>query len=428
MSKKRWSKDTICIKGGYNPTPGNPIAAPLVQSTSYNFENADQVANLFDLKESGHLYSRISNPTVSYLEEKFTKLEGGVGAVAVSSGQAATLLAILNICQAGDHIISTSAIYGGTFNLLSTTLKKLGIETTFISTDISKEEILSNIKPNTRLLFGETIGNPGLNVLDLKKFASAAKEAQIPLIVDNTVATPYLLNPFEHGANIVVHSTSKYADGHSIALGGIIVDGGNFNWNNGKFDCLVEPDESYHGLQYVDTFGESAYIVKLRVTLLRDLGSSMSPFNAFLTNLGLETLHLRMERHSSNALALAKYLQQHPKVTWVSYPLLETQKDYEVAREYLPKGASGILTFGIKGEVEAAKELIDELELVKLVVHLGDVRTTLLHPASTTHRQLSEKDLISTGVTKDLIRVSVGVENIEDIINDFEQALNKVGK
>lgn len=428
MSKKEWGKETICIKGGYNPTPGNPIAAPLFQSTSYNFENADQVANLFDLKESGHLYSRISNPTVSYLEEKFTKLEGGVGAVAVSSGQAAAFLAVLNICQAGDHVISISTIYGGTYNLLATTLKRLGIETTFISPDISKEEILSKVKPNTRLLYGETIGNPGLNVLDLKKFASAAKEAEIPFIVDNTLATPYLLNPFEYGANIVIHSTSKYADGHSVALGGIIVDGGNFNWSNGKFDCLVEPDESYHGLQYVDTFGESAYIVKLRVTLLRDLGSTMSPFNAFLTNLGLETLHLRMERHSSNALALAKYLQQHPKVNWVSYPLLETQKDYEVVREYLPKGASGILTFGIKGGVEAAKKLIDELKLVKLVVHLGDVRTTLLHPASTTHRQLSEEDMVSTGVTKDLIRVSVGIENIDDIINDFEQALKKVGE
>lgn len=425
---KNWRKGTVCIKGGYSAASGDAVAAPLVQSTSYRFQDADQVANLFDLKESGHIYSRISNPTVGYLEEKFANLEGGVGAVAVSSGQSATLLAVLNICEAGDHVISVSTIYGGSFNLLSTTLKKLGIETTFVDPNASREDILSKVKPNTKLIYGESIGNPGLNVLDFKKFSYVAKEAQIPLVIDNTVATPYLFNPFEHGANIVVHSTSKYSDGHSVALGGIIIDGGNFDWNNGKFNCLVEPDESYHGLQYVDTFGESAYIVKLRVTLLRDLGTTMSPFNAFLTNLGLETLHLRMDRHSSNALALAKFLQGHKNVNWVSYPLLETQNDYDLAREYLPKGASGILTFGIKGGVDAAKELMNNLKLVPLVVHLGDARTTILHPASTTHRQLSEEELLSTGVTTDLIRVSVGIEDINDIIEDFEQALNKVGE
>lgn len=424
---KNFSKDTLCIRGGFNPKAGDPVTQPLVQSTSYKFESCDQVANLFDLKEAGHIYTRISNPTVSNLEEKFLALEGGVGAVSVSSGQSAVLLAVLNICKAGEHIVVLSTVYGGTFNLLGTTLKNLGVEASFISPDCSEEELEKSIKDNTKLIIGESLGNPSLRVLDMKKFSKVAKANRIPLIIDNTVATPYLFNPLEHGANIVVHSTSKYSDGHSLALGGIIVDGGNFNWDNGKFSCLVEPDESYHGLKYVEAFGEAAYITKLRVTLLRDLGCTTSPFNAYLTNIGLETLHLRMERHSSNALTLAKFLEKNENVTWVDYPLLESHKDYELAREYFTKGASGLLSFGIKGGREAAKKFIDNLQLAQLVVHLGDVRTTLLHPASTTHRQLSSEDLIKAGVTEDLIRVSVGIEGIEDIIKDFEQAFSKLG-
>lgn len=424
---KNFSKDTLCIRGGFNPKAGDPVTQPLVQSTSYKFESCDQVANLFDLKEAGHIYTRISNPTVSNLEEKFLALEGGVGAVSVSSGQSAVLLAVLNICKAGEHIVVLSTVYGGTFNLLGSTLKNLGVEASFISPDCSEEDLQGCIKDNTKLIIGESLGNPSLRILDMKKFSKVAKANEIPLIVDNTVATPYLFNPLEYGANIVVHSTSKYSDGHSLALGGIIVDGGNFNWSNGKFPCLVEPDESYHGLKYVETFGEAAYITKLRVTLLRDLGCTTSPFNAYLTNIGLETLHLRMERHSSNALTLAKFLEKNENVTWVDYPLLESHKDYELAREYFTRGASGLLSFGIKGGRESAKKFIDNLQLAQLVVHLGDVRTTLLHPASTTHRQLSSEDLIKAGVTEDLIRVSVGIEGIEDIIKDFEQAFSKLG-
>ncbi|MDO4535848.1 MAG: O-acetylhomoserine aminocarboxypropyltransferase/cysteine synthase [Clostridium perfringens] len=427
MNKENLQKETLCIKGGYNGETLNSVTLPIVQSTSYRFDNAEQVANLFDLKENGHIYSRISNPTVAALEEKLTALEGGVGTVCVSSGQSAVLLAVLNICKSGDHVVSVSSVYGGTFNLFNVTLKTFGIETTFVSPDASEEEILSKVQDNTKLVFGETVGNPGLNIFDFKKFSKVATSANIPLIIDNTTATPYLFNPFKHGANVVVHSTSKYADGHSVALGGAIIDGGNFNWDNGKFKELTEPDPSYHGLKYVENFGKSAYIVKLRVTLLRDLGNTMSPNNAFLTNIGLETLHLRMERHSQNALALAKFLQTHENVEWVNYPLLESHKEYKVAKEYFPKGASGILTFGVKGGVESAKKLIDSLEIVPLVVHLGDVRTTLLHPASTTHRQLSKEELEISGVSEDLIRVSVGIENIEDIIKDFKQGLDKVG-
>lgn len=427
MNKENLQKETLCIKGGYNGETLNSVTLPIVQSTSYRFDTAEQVANLFDLKENGHIYSRISNPTVAALEEKLTALEGGVGAICVSSGQSAVLLAVLNICKSGDHVVSVSSVYGGTFNLFNVTLKTFGIETTFVSPDASEEEILSKVQGNTKLIFGETVGNPGLNIFDFKKFSKVAKSVNIPLIIDNTTATPYLFNPFKHGANIVVHSTSKYADGHSVALGGAIIDGGNFDWGNGRFKELTEPDPSYHGLKYVETFGNSAYIVKLRVTLLRDLGNTMSPNNAFLTNLGLETLHLRMERHSQNALALAKFLQTHKNVEWVNYPLLEDHKDYDVAKEYFPKGASGILTFGVKGGVASAKKLINSLEIVPLVVHLGDVRTTLLHPASTTHRQLSKEELIASGVSEDLIRVSVGIENIDDIIKDFKQGLDKVG-
>lgn len=425
---KNYSKKTLCIRGGYEPKIGEPMALPIIQSTTFRYEDPDLVADLFDLKQEGHMYTRISNPTVEAFEKKLAQLEDGVGAVAVSSGQSAVLLAILNICKAGDNIIASSSLYGGTYNLLNITLRNLGINTTFVNLDASEDDILALVDENTKLIYGEIIGNPGLDIFDFEKFSSVCKKANLPLVIDNTLASPYLCNPFEFGANIVVHSTSKYIDGHAVALGGAIVDGGNFNWDNGKFSELVEPDPSYHGIKYVERFKESAYITKLRVALLRDLGNCMSPFNAFLTNLGLETLHLRMEKHSQNTLELAKYLQNHEKVSWVSYPLLQTQKDYDKAKVYFKNGASGVLTFGIKGGLKEAKEFIKSLKLVNLAVHLGFNKTSVLHPASTTHRQLSEKEQIKCGVSPDLIRVSVGIEDINDLKNDFNQALEGLSK
>lgn len=422
-----YNKGTICVQGGYKPKVGEPRILPIYQNTTYKYDDPEHVADLFDLKVAGHLYSRISNPTLEGFEAKFNELEGGVGAVAVSSGQSAILLAVLNICENGDNIISTSNLYGGTFNLFNINLRKLGIETRFVSPEATKEEILELIDDKTKLFYGEIIGNPSINVLDLDKFSDLSKEKGIPLVVDNTIASPYLCRPFEHGAAIVVHSTSKYSDGHASAIGGIIVDSGNFDWANGRFSDLVEPDPSYHGLKYVETFGKVAYITKLRVTLLRDYGCIMSPQNAFLTNLGLETLHLRMERHSSNALELARYLEKHEKVSWVRYPLLETQEDFERAKKFLPKGGSGMLTFGIKGGVEAAKQFTKSLRLTALVVHIGDARTSILHPASTTHSQLSEEEQRASGVSPDLIRISVGIEDASDIIEDFKQAFDKLG-
>lgn len=421
-----FNKGTICVQGGYTPKSGEPRVLPIYQSTTYKYNDPDEVAALFDLKAEGHMYSRISNPTIAAFEEKISKLEGGVGALAVSSGQTATALAVLNICKSGDHIVAASTIYGGTFTLLSTTLKRFGISVTFVNPDSSEEEILNCFKDNTRAIFGETIGNPGLNILDFEKFSRVAKKKEVPFIVDNSIATPCLCNPLEHGANIVVHSTTKYIDGHATSIGGIIVDGGNFNWENGKYPELTEPDPSYHGIKYVETFKNAAYIVKARVQLLRDLGVCTSAFNAFLFNLGAETLHLRMERHSYNALKLAQYLENNEKVNWVSYPLLESHKSYDLAKKYLPKGASGILTFGIKGGVEAGKQFIRNLKLAALVVHLGDARTSVIHPASTTHGQLNEEEQLASGVTPDLIRVSIGIEDIEDIIKDFNQALEKL--
>ncbi len=421
---KNYSKETLCIRGGYEPEIGDPMALPIVQSTTFRYKDPDEVADLFDLKKEGHMYSRISNPTVEAFEKKINQLEGGVGSVAMSSGQSSVLLAILNICRAGQNIISSSSLYGGTYNLFNITLRNLGIETRFINQDDSEEEILKLVDENTRLVYGEILSNPGLSVFDFEKFSSISKKADIPLIIDSTVATPYLCNPFKYGANIVIHSTSKYIDGHATALGGVVVDGGNFNWENGKFDELVEPDPSYHGIRYVESFGECAYITKLRVSMLRDLGSCMSPFNAFLSNQGLETLHLRMERHSNNALHLAKHLQNHEKVSWVNYPLLCDENN--LAHKYLENGAGGVLTFGIKGGVKEAKEFIKNLELVDLAVHLGFNKTSVLHPASTTHSQLSEEEQLSCNVTPDMIRVSVGIENIKDVIEDFDNALSQI--
>ncbi len=424
--QKDFKKGTICIQGNYRPKSGEPRVLPLYQSTTYKYNDPDEVADLFDLKAEGHMYSRISNPTVGALEDKINMLEGGVGALAVSAGQSASLLAVLNICSAGQHIVAASTIYGGTLNLLGFTLKKLGIDVTFVNPDTDYEELKKAFKDNTRLLFGETIGNPGLNILDFDKFSKLAKEMDVPFVVDNTLATPILCNPFKYGANIVIHSATKYIDGHATSLGGIIVDGGNFNWDNGKYPELTEPDESYHGVKYVETFKEAAYITKARVQLLRDLGCCLSPFNAFLMHLGTETLHLRMERHSSNALKVAEFLEKHPNVNWVSYPLLEGHNSYDLAKKYLPLGGSGILSFGIKGGVEAAKTFTKNLKIAALVVHLGDARTSVLHPASTTHRQLSEEQQIAAGVLPDMIRVSVGIEDIDDIILDLDQALNNI--
>lgn len=421
--QKKFRKGTICIQGSYDPKSGEPRVLPIYQSTTYKYSDPDEVADLFDLKRVGHMYSRISNPTVGALEEKVNLLEGGVGTLAVSSGQSASLITFLNICQAGQHIVAASTIYGGTTNLLASTLKKLGLEVTFVDPEASYEEIVSKFKDNTRAIFGETIGNPGLNILDFDKFSKVAKSMKVPFIVDNTLATPYLCNPFKYGANIVVHSATKYIDGHATSIGGIIVDGGNFNWENGKYPELTEPDPSYHGVKYVETFGNAAFITKARVQLLRDLGCCLSPFNAFIMHNGLETLHLRMERHSENALKLALFLENHPKVNWASYPKLESHKSNDLAEKYLPIGASGIMTFGIKGGIEAAKNFTRNLKVAALVVHLGDARTSILHPASTTHRQLTEEQQIASGVLPDLIRVSVGIEDIDDIIEDFDQAL-----
>ncbi len=377
----------------------------------------------FDLDAADHMYSRISNPTVAAFEAKVTALEGGVAALATSSGQAATSLAILNICSNGQHVVAASTLYGGTYSLFSNTLPKMGIEVTFVDPECSEEELRKAFKDETRLLFAETIGNPGLNVLDFDKFSTVAKAMDVPLIIDNTFPTPALCRPFEFGADIVVHSTTKYIDGHATSVGGIIVDSGNFNWENGKYPELTEPDKSYHGLKYVEKFGNLSYIVKARVQWMRDLGPCQSPFNAFLKNLGLETLPMRMDRHSSNALILAQYLEKHPCVSWVNYPGLESHPSYSKTRKYLPRGASGVMTFGIKGGSEAGRKFMEGTKLIALVVHVGDARSCVLHPASTTHRQLSEAEQAASGVTDDMIRISVGIEHIDDIIEDVDQAL-----
>ena len=421
---KKYAQETICIQGGYEPKNGEPRILPIFQSTTYKYDEADEVAKLFDLEAAGHMYSRISNPTVEALEKKIAEMEGGVGAMATSSGQAANLIAILTICNAGEHVLAMSNLYGGTFTLFTSTLKKMGIEVTFVDHRADDREISSKIQANTKLIFGETIGNPGVDVLDIQRIAEIAHENSIPLVIDNTFATPYLCRPFEFGADIVTHSTTKYIDGHATSVGGIIVDSGKFDWkSSGKFPHLTEADPSYHGLSYTEKFGAAAYITKARVAFLRDMGSTMSPFNAFLTNLGVETLALRMERHSSNALAAARFLESHPNVSWVNYPLLESSQSFDLARKYLPGGASGIIAFGVKDGVESGKKFIDSLELASLVVHVGDIRTHVLHPASMTHRQLSQEQQIKAGIKPDMIRLSVGIENIDDILADLDQAL-----
>ncbi|WP_277057329.1 O-acetylhomoserine aminocarboxypropyltransferase/cysteine synthase family protein [Trichlorobacter lovleyi] len=418
-----WKLETLAIQGGYEPKAGEARIVPIVQSTTFKYDDADYVAKLFDLEVPGFFYTRLGNPTADAFEKKIAQMEGGVAALATSSGQAAITLAMLNICQAGQHIVSASTLYGGTYNLFSSTLPKLGIEVTFVNPDAPAEEIAAAFRPTTRALYAETIGNPGMNVLDFEKFASVAKAQQVPLVIDNTMATPYLCRPFELGANIVVHSATKYIDGHATSLGGVIVDGGTFNWDNGKFPELVEPDASYHGMQYVKTFGPAAYIIKARVQLMRDLGATVAPMNAFLFNLGLHTLPLRMQRHSENALALARHLEAHPAVSWACYPGLASHSSHGRAQKYLPKGASGVLTFGIKGGAAAGKKFMEACKLIALVVHVGDARSCVLHPASTTHRQLSEEQQLSSGVSPDLIRLSVGIEHIDDLVADVDQAL-----
>lgn len=423
---KNWKIETKAVQSGYTPKNGEPRVLPIFQSTTYKYDTCQEVANLFDLKQAGHMYTRISNPTLAALEEKIAALEGGIGAMATSSGQSATLLAIMNICNAGEHILASSALYGGTFSLLKTTLKKFGIDISFVDFELPKEKLEEFIKDNTKAVFAESIGNPGLNILDFEKISTLAHENGLPLIVDNTFPTPFLLRPFEYGADIVVHSGTKYIDGHATSVGGIIVDSGKFNWENGKFPEMTTPDDSYHGVIYTKDFGNAAYITKARVQLLRDTGAALSPMNAFLMNLGVETLHVRMERHSENALKVASWLQEQKEVAWVNYPGLPNHPSYELSKKYLPKGCSGVLTFGLKGGRMSGEKLIDNLKLISLVVHVADVRSCILHPGSTTHRQLSEEDQLASGVKPDLIRLSVGIENVNDIISDIRQALDQI--
>ncbi len=418
--------ETKCLHSGYSPKNGEPRVAPIVQSTTFTFDSTKYVGDLFDLTATGHFYTRLSNPTVDALEKKIADLEGGVGALCTSSGQAATTLAILNIVSAGEHIVSTSTIYGGSLNLLAVTLKKLGIEVTFINGEDSPEEIAKAFRPNTKLLFGETIANPALTVLDIEKMAKIAHAHNVPLMVDNTFATPYLCRPFEHGADIIVHSTSKYIDGHAVQLGGAIVDSGNFNWANGNFSCMTTPDESYHGLTYSKDCGNLAYIIKARVQLMRDLGVPLTPMGAFLTNIGLNTLPLRMKAHSENALEVATFLESQPEVEFVNYPGLPSNKYKTLADKYLSKGASGVISFSIKGGREIAEKFIDSLRLIALEVHVAESCSCVLHPASSTHRQLSDEQLIAGGITPGLIRLSCGIENIEDILDDIKQAFNVI--
>ncbi len=417
---------TQCVKGAYQAGNTEPMVAPIVQSTTYRYDSSDDLAAAFNLEQATPIYTRIGNPTLSVLEEKLTLLEKGVAAVTTASGQAAIFYSIANIAKAGDHILALSNLYGGTYTLLNSVLKQLGIEVTFVDPNASVDEIVAFAQENTKLIFAETIGNPRLDVLDFEKVSKAAQQADIPLIVDNTFATPYLCNPKEFGANIIVHSTTKYLDGHATSLGGVVIDCGNFNWNNGKFAGLSEPNPDYHGLIYTEAFGDAAYAVKLRTGLLRDIGATMAPFNAFLTNLGTETLHLRMERHSSNALAIAQFLENHPKIEWVNYPHLSSSPSYELAKKYLPRGGSGVVSFGIKGSSEIAKKFIDTMQLAILVTHIGDLRSFAIHPASTTHRQLSADALKKTGITPNLIRYNVGIEHIDDILFDIEQTLSKI--
>lgn len=419
--------DTICVQGTYKPKNGEPRVIPIIQSTTYKYDSSVEMGNLFDLKESGYFYSRLQNPTCDNVASKICALEGGVAGMLTGSGQAANFYAVFNIAQAGDHIVSSSAVYGGTYNLFNVTMRKLGIDFTFVSPTASAEEIQAAIKPNTKAIFGETISNPSLDILDIETFASVAHKNGIPLIVDNTFATPINCRVFDYGVDIVTHSTTKYMEGHASTIGGAIVDSGNFDWTqNDKFPGLTTPDDSYHGIVYTEAFGKGAYITKATVQLMRDIGSVQSPNEAFLLNVGLESLHLRIQRHCENAKAVAQYLEKHPKITWVNCAMLEGDSQYEIAKKYMPNGTCGVVSFGIKGGREAATKFMDSLQLAAIVTHVADARTCCLHPASTTHRQLTDEQLKECGVSPDLVRFSCGIEASEDIIADIEQALEKV--
>ena len=426
--KKNYSRETLCVQAGWTPKKGEPRVLPIYQSTTFKYDNSEQMARLFDLEESGYFYTRLQNPTNDAVASKIAALEGGVAAMLTSSGQAANFYAVLNLCESGDHFVCASTIYGGTFNLFAVTMKKMGIDCTFIDADASEEEIGKAFCPNTKCLFGETISNPSINVLDIEKFARIAHSHGVPLIVDNTFATPINCRPFQWGADIVTHSTTKYMDGHATCVGGAIVDSGNFDWEAyaDKFPGLTRPDESYHGLTYTKAFGKMAYITKATAQLMRDLGSIQSPENAFLLNLGLETLHLRMPRHCENAQRIAEWLEANPKVKWVNYCGLKSSKYYELAQKYMPNGSCGVIAFGLKGTREETIRFMDSLKLACIVTHVADARTCVLHPASHTHRQLTDEQLIEAGVAPDLIRLSVGIENADDIISDLEQALEQI--
>lgn len=418
---------TLCVQGGWQPKKGEPRVLPIYQSTTFKYDNSDQMARLFDLKDSGYFYTRLQNPTNDAVAAKIAALEGGVAAMLTSSGQAASFYAVFNLCEAGDHFISSCNIYGGTFNLFGVTMKKMGIECTFVNPDATDEEIEKAFRPNTKCVFGETISNPGGDIFDIERFANLAHKHGVPLIVDNTFATPINCRPFEWGADIVTHSTTKYMDGHATAVGGCIVDSGRFNWmeHADKFPGLCTPDESYHGLTYAENFGNMAYITKATAQLMRDLGSIQSPENAFLLNLGLETLHLRMKRHCENAQRVAEFLQNDPRVAWVNYAGLEGNKYHALAQKYLPNGICGVIAFGLKGSREEAIRFMDSLKMIAIVTHVADARSCVLHPASHTHRQLTDEQLKTAGIAPDLIRLSVGIEDIDDIIGDIEQALNQ---
>lgn len=428
--KKNLKKSTLCVHGGWEPKNGESRQLPIIQSTTFKYDTSEEMAMLFDLKKEGYFYTRLQNPTNDAVAKKIAALEGGVGAMLTSSGQAANFYAVFNICEAGDHIVSSSEIYGGTFNLFGVTMKKLGIDCTFVSPDASEEEIEAAFKDNTKALFGETISNPGCNVLDIEKFARIAHRKGVPLIVDNTFATPINCRPFEWGADIVTHSTTKYMDGHATQVGGVVVDSGNFDWDAyaDKYPGLCTPDESYHGLTYTKAFGKMGYMTKLVAQLMRDLGSIPSPQNSFLLNLGLESLHLRMAQHCKNAQKVAEFLHQDERVAWVHFSGLEDDPNYERAQKYLPNGSCGVMAFGLKGDRETAIQFMDSLEMISIVTHVADAKTCVLHPASHTHRQLSDEQLREAGVAPDLIRLSVGIEDVDDILDDIRQALDKITK
>ena len=421
------NKGTICVQGGWKPTKGEPRVLPIYQSTTFKYDTSDQMGRLFDLEDSGYFYTRLQNPTNDAVAQKICDLEGGAAAMLTSSGQAANFYAVFNICEAGDHLICSSNVYGGTFNLFGVTMKKMGVDVTFVDPEISPEDLEKEFKPNTKCVFGESISNPSLVVLDFEKFSKAAHAHGVPFIVDNTFPTSINCRPFEFGADIVTHSTTKYMDGHAMAVGGAIVDSGNFDWqaHGDKFPGMTQPDDSYHGIVYSEKFGKAGYITKATAQVMRDLGSIPSPQNSFLLNVGLETLHLRMPKHCENAYKVAKWLSENDKVAWVNYPGLEGDKYYERAKKYMPNGTCGVLTFGIKGGREASIRFMDSLKFIAIVTHVADARSCVLHPASHTHRQMTDEQLIEAGVQPDLIRFSVGIEDAEDIIADLEQALNQ---